>query len=199
VENNINKIHDDVEDTKNVVKELGINGKREKIERWLLPPDPSTNYNKALEQRQEGSGLWFLQSDAFSTWKKTKNSFLWLHGIPGCGKTILSSTIIEELERTAPRQSLLYFYFDFSDTHKQTLGSMVRSLVSQLYYNHEQTAQQLDSLFSSCQNGCQQPTGESLCKLLLQEIGQFKEVWIVLDALDECRTKKGRQKDCSRG
>ncbi|KAF2184785.1 purine and uridine phosphorylase [Zopfia rhizophila CBS 207.26] len=179
--NNVNKIHGDVQDTKNAVKDLGFKQKREKIERWLLPPDPSTNYNKALQQRQEGSGLWFLQTNAFTRWNKRQNSFLWLHGIPGCGKTILSSTIIEKLERTVPRQSLLYFYFDFSDTHKQILESMVRSL----------TAQQLDSLFSSRQDGRQQPTSESLCKVLLHQIEQVKEVWIVLDALDECRTRKG--------
>src|SRR4051794_27305374 len=116
----------DVQDTKNVVKDLGLEQRREKIERWLEPPNPSTNYNNALQQRQEGSGLWFLQSDAYAEWKKRRNSFLWLHGIPGCGKTILSSTIMEDLERTSP-QGLLYFYFDFNNKGKQTLDSMVRS------------------------------------------------------------------------
>ena len=164
---------------------------REKIDRWLSPPDPSTNYNEALQRRQESSGLWFLQTDAFAKWNKRQNSFLWLYGIPGCGKTVLSSTIIKELKRTVPRQSLLYFYFDFRDTHKQTLESMIRSFVSQLYYRHEQTAQQLDSLFSSCRDGRQQPTSQSLCKVLLHQIKQVKEVWIVLDALDECHTRKG--------
>lgn len=179
------------QNTSDAVKDLGFEQRREKIERWLSPPDPSTNYNKALHQRQENSGLWFLKIDAFAKWNKSQNSFLWLHGIPGCGKTVLSSTIIEELERTVPRQSLLYFFFDFSDTHKQTLESMVRSLINQLYYKHEQTAQQLDSLFSSYGDGRQQPTMESLCKILLHQIEQVKEVWIVLDALDECHTRKG--------
>src|ERR1700733_4820680 len=103
----------DVQDAKNAVQDLGYEHRREKIERWLSPPNPSTNYNKALQQRQDGSGLWFLKINAFAKWKKKENSFLWLYGIPGCGKTILSSTIIEDLKRTLPRQSLLYFYFDF--------------------------------------------------------------------------------------
>src|SRR2546423_9103116 len=142
----MNEMRGDVQDAKNAVKHLGFEQRREKIERWLSPPDPSTNYNRALQQRQKGTGLWFLQSDAFAKWKTQRNS-LWLYGIPGCGKTILSSTIIEDLKRTFPRQSLLYFYFDFNDTGKQTLESMVRSLISQLYCEYEDTWKQLDPLF----------------------------------------------------
>jgi Cdc6-like AAA superfamily ATPase len=174
------------------VKGLGFEQRREKIERWLSPPDPSTNYNKALQQRQEGTGNWFLQTDTFAKWKTQRNSFLWLYGIPGCGKTILSSTVIEDLKRTLSCQPLLYFYFDFNDTHKQTLDSMVRSLMSQLYSKCEDTWRQLDSLFASCEDGRRQPSCESLCKVFLQMIEQVEEVWVVIDALDECRTRKGR-------
>lgn len=112
-------------------------------------------------------------------------------GVPGCGKTILSSTIIEDLGTAAPCQPLLYFYFDFSDFAKQSLQSMVRSLISQLYCKCDDARKQLDALFSSCEDGCHQPSCESLCKVLLQMIAQIKEVWVVLDALDECCTRKG--------
>jgi len=162
-----------------------------RIERWLQPSDPSRNYNKAMQQRHKGSGIWFLQHDAFNKWMTHQNSFLWPYGIPGCGKTILASTIIEHLERTVPRQSLLYFYFDFSDIHKQTLEKMIRSFVSQLSYKHEHIAQQLHSIFSSCEDGRQQPTIESLCEFLLSSVEQVSEVWVVIDALDECSTRAG--------
>ena len=173
------------------VKHLGFEERQGKVERWLSPPDPSTNHNKALQQRHEGSGLWFLQSDAFAKWRTQRNSFLWLNGIPGCGKTILSSAVIKELDNTLPSEPLLYFYFTFNDTSKQTLESMVRSLITQLYYKRRDTWSELDSLFSSCQNGHRQATCESLCKALLHMIEQAKEVWLVLDALDECRTRRG--------
>jgi len=175
------------------IKHVGSEQRQGKVDEWLSPPDPSANYNKALRQRHEGSGMWFLQSDAFKDWTKKQNSFLWLHGLPGGGKTILSSTIIEQLKTTVPL--LLYFYFDFGDERKQTLEGMIRSLVTQISYQHEQAAQQLDSLFSSCKDGREQPTMESLCKILIHSIRQVEEVFIVLDALDECRTREGALKE----
>ncbi len=161
--------------------------------KWLSPPDSSINYNEALKQRHRGSGLWFLHHGIFTQWKTRPNSFLWLYGIPGCGKTILSSAIIGDLDRNISHSRLLYFYFNFNDTSKQSLESMIRSLISQLYHKREDTRKHLDSLFSSCDNGDRQPPTESLCKSLLLMIQQTDEVWIVLDALDECRTRRGTE------
>ncbi|KAF3917219.1 hypothetical protein ABW20_dc0108227 [Dactylellina cionopaga] len=158
----------------------------------ILSSNPSTNFNKALEQCHEGSGRWFLESNEFAEWKVQQSSFLWLHGIPGCGKTILSSTIIQKLESDLDCQPLLYFYFDFTDAGKQTFENMLRALTNQLYHKHEGSSQQLESLYSSCKTQHRQPTSRSLCETFLQMVTQVKEVWLVLDALDECRKEERR-------
>ena len=54
---------------------------REKIRSWLKPPDPTTNYNTAIEARQVGTGAWFMQSQDFVDWTTTPGSFLWIRGI----------------------------------------------------------------------------------------------------------------------
>jgi Cdc6-like AAA superfamily ATPase len=134
-----------------------------------------------------------LESAAFAEWKIRRNSFLWLYGIPGCGKTILSSTIVQHLESTLPSQPLLYFFFTFTEPDKQLLESMIRSLIGQLYYKREDAQKQIHSLFSACEDGHRQPTTDSLSTTFLQVIQQVGEVWIVLDALDECLTRKGKR------
>ena len=187
----MNEMRRDVQDAGSAIRDVSFEQRREHIERWLSPPDPSTNYNNALQQRQEGTGLWFLQSSVYMKWKTQQGSTMWLYGIPGCGKTILSSTIIENLEKTLSSATLLYFYFDFSDDRKQTLDSMVRSLIGQLYCKGGNARKQLDSLFTSCEDGRRQPTHESLSQILLQMINPLESVYIVLDALDECRTRTG--------
>ena len=173
------------------MKTLKLDQMSEKIDSWLSPPDPSTNFNAARKQCHKGSGLWFLKGDAFAKWRTRQNSFLWLHGIPGCGKTILSSTIIEELQ-TLSSLTLLYFYFDFNDNRKQTFEDMARSLISQLYYRSDVTQKLLESLFSSREAGRHQPEPKQLYEVFLQMIEHAKEVWIVLDALEECRTRNER-------
>ena len=53
---------------------------RDKIRSWLKPPDPTINYNTAIEARQVGTGAWFIQSQDFVDWTTTPGSFLWIRG-----------------------------------------------------------------------------------------------------------------------
>ncbi|QBZ57641.1 hypothetical protein PoMZ_02574 [Pyricularia oryzae] len=165
----------------------------EKIVKWLAPPDVSTNDNKALEQRYGNTGQWFLRSEKYSQWKTIPNSSLWFHGIPGCGKIILSSTIIDDLRHASSySDNLLYFYFDFSDTSKQSFENAIRSLVYQLYQKSPSVYQgYLHSLYSFCENGSRMPNVNLLNEILEKMVQHNGELWIVLDALDECQTRKG--------
>jgi hypothetical protein len=53
----------------------------EKVDKWLSPPDPYSNYTDGDETRQAGTGSWFINSHSFSDWKVKEHSFLWIHGI----------------------------------------------------------------------------------------------------------------------
>lgn len=179
------------------IEGLKADSHSERVRNWLSPPDPSINLKKALGERHQGSGQWFLQSEAYSAWKMEPNSFLWLHGIPGCGKTILSSTVVKDLrDCKASIQSLLYFYFDFADTRKQSLEKAVRSLISQLYDKRENVRLHLKSLYSTCEDGKQEPSNDQLRTTFQNMVEQAGEVWIVLDALDECQTQKEHRTEC---
>jgi hypothetical protein len=160
-----------------------------KICRWLSAPDPSTNYNKAQKQRQPATGLWLLESESFKRWKTNSASWLWLYGIPGCGKTILSSTILQELLKHCqgnPSAVTLYFYFDFNDAQKQDPELMLRTLITQLPRPSTNGFEHLSALFSSCGEGQRQPLLLELMTVIEHMIQDFSQVYIVLDALDEC-------------
>jgi hypothetical protein len=134
-----------------------------------------------------------VKSEKFVEWKAEPGLFLWLHGIPGSGKTILSSTIIEDVLRhchLSPSKVVAYFYFDFNDVQKQSHEKMIRSLVTCLSTQSASTPAALESLFSSKKNGKQQPTARELLVTLQQMIEEFDEVFIILDALDECNNRQ---------
>lgn len=89
--------------TANAVESMIDQQGRDQMISWLSPPDPSINYDKGLQYRHPGSGQWFIQSAAYSAWKLEQYSFLWLFGMPACGKNILSCIIIEDLQRSQVR------------------------------------------------------------------------------------------------
>ena len=160
-----------------------------KICSWLLAPDPSTNYHKAQKQRQADTGLWLLESAKLAKWKESAASRLWLYGIPGCGKTILSSTIIEHLLQHCyddTRMVTTYFYFDFNDAQKQDPDLMLRSLLCQFLQRSIVIPKGVDALFSACDNGQQQPPLHALLEVTRQAMQEFTQIYVVLDALDEC-------------
>ncbi len=57
---------------------------------WIAPTDIVDRlHDTVYEQRQANTGDWFLQREDYQSWRMRENSFLWLNGIPGCGKTVL--------------------------------------------------------------------------------------------------------------
>ncbi|KAF2998684.1 hypothetical protein E8E14_002898 [Neopestalotiopsis sp. 37M] len=188
----LQEIHTQTSETKTHVEELRADGHHDKIRKWLAAPDPSTNFNKARAQYHEGTGQWLLNSEVYTKWKAEPNSFLWLNGIPGCGKTILSSSVVADLKQSTGSAGIfLYFYFDFTNVDKQSLDNLVRSLIDQLYFTCGNVRKETDDLYSSCNKGSHQPDQESLLALLrnMLQYQHDSEVWIVLDALDECHAR----------
>lgn len=180
----------DVKDVGERVERLQLDDHQRQIKGWLSAPDPSTNYMNALEKRHKGTGLWFTRSKAFKRWKEQPDSFLWLHGIAGCGKTVLSSTIIEHLKTDiGSGQLLLYFYFDFNDPKKQTFENMLRSLTHQLYQKQSEARGTLNQLWELYRDSDHLLTKQSLSANLLAMLSEVSDTSIVLDALDEASTR----------
>ncbi|KNB15969.1 hypothetical protein FOXG_14283 [Fusarium oxysporum f. sp. lycopersici 4287] len=98
---------------------------------------------------------------AFQEWKLGTRQHLWLYGLAGCGKTILSTTILDHLLQIDTHTTLAFF-FDFNDARKQKLEDLLRSLAVQLYYTGNEAARRLDNLFTSHDDGRRQPDTNAL-------------------------------------
>ncbi|KAK1994268.1 hypothetical protein LX36DRAFT_214399 [Colletotrichum falcatum] len=153
-----------------------------RVKYWLSPPDTSTNFNHAMGLQLEGTCTWFLESPIFKEWKTGSRRHLWLHGMPGCGKTVLCAKVLHHLQDTNDCVTL-YFFFDFSDTGKQKLDDLIRALIFQFYKHGGEAANELDDIFKSQQD---QLSTAVLAKTLHAMMKYSKRVYIILDALDEC-------------
>ncbi|CAI7609518.1 unnamed protein product [Penicillium viridicatum] len=188
VQQQIDSVQQTTVATKAATDSIKLDLRTDKIRRWLCPPDPSTNANHARTLRHEGTGAWLLEHPIFKSWHSGPRRHIWLHGLAGCGKTVLSTTVLDHLAK-GNDGPILSFFFDFSDTEKQTYESMLRSLTFQLYQGGVDSAIYLDTSFQAHQNGEDQPTTKALSVVLFKMIVAQRKVSIVLDALDESTTR----------
>ncbi|KAI9878600.1 MAG: hypothetical protein M1830_000460 [Pleopsidium flavum] len=175
------------------VEELRLDSERKELVEWLQPVDPSTNHNNARPKHEPTTGNWLLKSGELAAWLCEPKQLLWLHGTPGCGKSILCSTVIEHVKtwcKTQPKCNLVYFYFDFSDSKKQATIGLVRSVLSQLISQTRAIPDEIKKLYKETGRGNQQPGLESLIATLLSVLKSRHETYLIVDALDECSERE---------
>ncbi|KAL8721231.1 MAG: hypothetical protein Q9225_002043 [Loekoesia sp. 1 TL-2023] len=166
-----------------------------KIDQWLDPVNFQTNHEAAVKLRHEGTGNWFLEGDTFKGWQQEDNSFLWLHAIPGAGKTILVSSAIEFLKEHVKSEDvgLAYFYCDYKELRKQEPSKLLCTLLSQLARQKKTVFQRLQTFVQErCkENPASVPTHDELRSNFATFLeGAFKQVILVVDAIDESTQRK---------
>ncbi|KAJ7689309.1 ankyrin repeat-containing domain protein [Mycena rosella] len=124
---------------------------RTKLDGWLRSANVAVSQRDAANKRHSDTGKWLLERSEFQDWIYSQKSLLWLQGISGSGKTVLSSTIIETLRVRA--ESLVFFYFDTNNLEQVTVTQLLCSLVTQLSVQAPAPDRTLNALWRSYANG----------------------------------------------
>ncbi|KAF8245498.1 hypothetical protein K440DRAFT_520402, partial [Wilcoxina mikolae CBS 423.85] len=99
---------------------------------WLDAINPDALYARNRDARLEGTCEWILDNKEYQNWVEgIGTSNLWVVGIPGAGKSVLSTNIIDEL-RKKKGVVLLYFYFRNGDVKTTSPLEMIASITTQL-------------------------------------------------------------------
>ncbi|KAF7345188.1 Pfs domain-containing protein [Mycena sanguinolenta] len=157
------------------------------LQKWLeFPPDTQDRQYYLQSLHHPATGNWLLCDGTFISWKNTPGS-LWIKGISGTGKSVLSSTVIRELVKTCPEKSAVaYFYFDFSN-NRQHLDIMVQSIIWQLSGQSPLPYGALRQLYKTLKNGATKPQQEDLLGVLENLLSELDWTYIIIDGIDECR------------
>jgi hypothetical protein len=108
---------------------------------WLESTNPSSNHIDALKLREEHTGLWMTESTDWKEWLEGKTRCLWLHGIPGAGKTVLASFLVDQAQAACLKLTItasqgkpvvcVYYYCYFARSQDET-APFLRWVVGQL-------------------------------------------------------------------
>ncbi|KAJ7589364.1 Pfs, NACHT and ankyrin domain protein, partial [Mycena floridula] len=161
--------------------------KHQEFLNWISKLDFQATQNETFAKHATGTGDWFLKQQKFVDWKDGKTKFLWCPGIPGAGKTILSSIIVEHLRSAIlqPKIAVICIYCDYRQQEAQTPIQLLGSVLKQLAQQHPVLSDHLLTLHKTCLSQCAHPSIAELFAALQTEVLLYSQVYIVVDALDE--------------
>ena len=160
---------------------------RQALLRWLTPLNFPAQQIVFFSKRQEGTGRWLLDSTEFKTWMSTPGKTLLCRGMPGAGKTILASTVIDHLLKMlyGSEMSVLYIYCDYRKEHEQTLDNLIASMLKQLLQRQIPIPENVRQSYHHYVTSDTRPDSKEMYTLLHSTLDQFSHIYIVVDAIDE--------------
>jgi hypothetical protein len=161
---------------------------------WLTPIDYGAQQSDFIDRRQEGTGQWLLDSAKIQTWLNTDNQTLFCPGIPGAGKTILTSIMVEELAiRFHDDKSIgiAYLYCNFRRKDEQKIGDLLGSLLKQLAEYQPSLPGSVKTLYDCHKDKWTRLSSDEISGVLQSVAAAYSRVFIIVDALDECQISDG--------
>ncbi|SPO07309.1 uncharacterized protein DNG_10003 [Cephalotrichum gorgonifer] len=167
---------------------------RDRILGWLSDSKIKDHHGKAQKLREATTGFWVFEIEEYKRWSVADGPrLLWITGIPGAGKTVLTSNLIDhhlESRTDAPDVhdfQLAYFYCNASD--RRFSHDVFRSFIRQLADGYHPLPERLCQLYKDKSRRTSKSVEieyEDYRDLLMELIPTTTETILILDALDEC-------------
>ncbi|KAF9232186.1 hypothetical protein BU15DRAFT_81529 [Melanogaster broomeanus] len=154
-----------------------------KLLKWLDGLDCTVKHETSLTLRQKTTGEWLLNEELY---RDCATALL-----AGAGKSVLASTIIDNLSSgLANNETLAYFYCDFRTPRSTSTMEILRSLTVQFLRNSKfdwLSSKPFSELVTRKEQGAGPPVDIATNSDLLRHAARLHpRPMIVVDALDEC-------------
>lgn len=159
---------------------------QEAIRSWLKPTSydaENGEFKKHLASYLPGTGEWLLESPTFREWHQSQDQgMLWIKGIPGSGKSVIASSLVNHLSKEgAP---VLYFFFRQIIDANHKADALLRDWLAQLLsYSPPLQARLKESVDKR-----KALSGVSMAAMwqdIKSAVAYIPKVYCVVDALDE--------------
>ncbi|KAJ9654757.1 hypothetical protein H2198_006275, partial [Neophaeococcomyces mojaviensis] len=143
--------------------------------------------------RVDGTCQWVLSHPQYLQWyTKAHDDLLWISADPGCGKSVLAKSLVDNELRNREEHTICYFFFKDNE-EQDNIATALCALLHQLFAHQPQLIRDAVPVWE--RNGDKLPKEvQELWRTLLAAARDHKahDVTCVLDALDECRPSDRR-------
>ena len=186
----LQEIKSELVQRREVETRIQLDEERRKILLSFGATTPERNHDMSLQLRQPETGLWLTEGAEFQEWLITPGAGLWLYGIPGAGKTVLASSIIEKaVQRSSDRVAVAFYYCDYKDVETQSPTNILGALVKQIARQDEQSFKVTRKFYQQhhrADRASIEYEASELSGLIVEMAAFFETTMIIVDALDEC-------------
>ncbi|CVL06960.1 uncharacterized protein FMAN_12051 [Fusarium mangiferae] len=177
----------DIKAASEEIRSILTEEQRYRVCNWLTSTDPSPIHNRSRKLYEDGTGSWMLRSQNWTDWLASRTRCLWFHGIPGSGKTVLASWLIENVRSHCKRVStknspcVSAYYYCYFGHHQDEAAPFLRWVITQL----SRQANVVSTLTQDLYRRGGEPSVSELLDALEQILRVFSSVHVVIDAVDE--------------
>ena len=135
-----------------------------------------------------------MDSPEFRALQKAELKTLFCPGIPGAGKTILTSIVIDDLTTRFSDDKTVgvaYLYCNFRRHEEQRIEFLLASILRQISQIQRPIPEPVKSLYDKHSRLGTFPSASDISQTISLALGPFSRIFILLDALDECSASNG--------
>ena len=163
----------------------------QKVVDWVSPLSFGDRHNDVLSRRCDGTGTWLFETPEASAWlSSASKASLWCSGIPGAGKTTIAAIMTDHIEKTLVHDqsvAVACIYCNYKDKLVQTPANLLANIWMQIRQNGGLSPEVEELYASSVRKGSStRPRLDDIIKVLKAEVDRHANVYVVIDALDEC-------------
>lgn len=150
---------------------------------WALKTSAYESFKNANIKRVPGTCEWAFSHPHFQTWQASdQNELLWITADPGCGKSVLSRSFVDETSEQG-KHTLCYFFFKDNGS-QDSLDVALSAILHQLFSDQPDL---LRHAIPSWKRRNLSEVSEMWRVFIASTRVAAKQIICVIDALDECK------------
>ncbi|RYC57697.1 hypothetical protein CHU98_g8515 [Xylaria longipes] len=166
--------------------------RKEKLLDFITKVRLEPKHRDVASVRHHNTCLWIQQCNAFQGWLRGDTApCLWMHGAPGCGKTVAFSSVVDYLksQQACHDKVVIPIYFTYQDPTLHDIESIFQAILryaASALYGKQGTYEVLDRLCRSCKEAQQRLPNSQECCNTLENLAQLgASLVLCFDGVDE--------------